>query len=211
MGEHSPHILIGQCGPYPRSPGTQLSALPEESCRVSEPRPVAVIVLAAGEGTRMKSRLPKVLHPLCGRSMLGHVLAAAGELDPQHLIVVVGHAREQVAAETVRLAPGAEVVVQDRQAGTGHAVRMVTEAVGSMPGTVLVTYGDMPLLRPQTLAALVAAHTAAGHAVTVLTAEVSDPSGYGRIVRDEHGALIEIVEDADASPAQRAIREINSG
>jgi bifunctional UDP-N-acetylglucosamine pyrophosphorylase/glucosamine-1-phosphate N-acetyltransferase len=159
----------------------------------------------------MKSRLPKVLHPLCGRSMLGHVLAAAGELSPRHLIVVVGHAREQVAAETARQAPGAEVVVQDRQAGTGHAVRMVTEAVGSMPGTVLVTYGDMPLLRPQTLAALVAAHTAAGHAVTVLTAEVSDPAGYGRIVRDERGALSEIVEDSDASPAQRAIREINSG
>src|SRR5580704_11789765 len=151
MGEHSAHILIGQCGPYPRSPGTQLSALPEESCRVSEPRPVAVIVLAAGEGTRMKSRLPKVLHPLCGRSMLGHVLATARELEPRHLIVVAGHGREQVAAETARYAPAAEVVVQDRQGGTGHAVRMVTEALGVLPGTVLVTYGDMPLLRAGTL------------------------------------------------------------
>jgi bifunctional UDP-N-acetylglucosamine pyrophosphorylase/glucosamine-1-phosphate N-acetyltransferase len=159
----------------------------------------------------MKSRLPKVLHPLCGRTMLGHVLAAAGELSPQHLIVVAGHAREQVAAEAARQAPGVEVVVQDRQAGTGHAVRMVTEAVGIMPGTVLVTYGDMPLLRPATLAALAAAHTTAGHAVTVLTAEVSDPTGYGRVVRDERGAVAEIVEESDASPAQRAIREINSG
>src|SRR6516165_7066172 len=136
----------------PREP--QMPALPKETCRVSEPRPVAVIVLAAGEGTRMKSRIPKVLHPLCGRSMLGHVLAAAGELDPQHIVVVAGHGREQVGAEAVRYAPDAAVVVQDRQAGTGHAVRMVIEALGIMPGIVLVTYGDMPLLRAETLAAL---------------------------------------------------------
>ena len=178
---------------------------------MSEPRPAAVIVLAAGEGTRMRSRLPKVLHPLCGRSMLGHVLATAGELGPRQLIVVVGHGREQVAAETAHQAPSAEVVVQDRQAGTGHAVRMVTEALGSMPGTVLVTYGDMPLLRAATLAELARQHIAAGQAVTVLTAEVADPSGYGRIIRDAHGALTEIVEDGDATPWQRAITEINSG
>ena len=178
---------------------------------MSEPRPVAVIVLAAGEGTRMKSRIPKVLHPLCGRSMLGHVLAAAGELDPQHMVVVAGHGREQVGAEAVRYAPDAAVVVQDRQAGTGHAVRMVIEALGIMPGIVLVTYGDMPLLRAETLAALVREHAAAGNAVTVLTARVGDPSGYGRIVRDQRGALAEIIEDADATPEQRAIGEINSG
>jgi bifunctional UDP-N-acetylglucosamine pyrophosphorylase / glucosamine-1-phosphate N-acetyltransferase len=178
---------------------------------VSEPRPVAVIVLAAGEGTRMRSRIPKVLHSLCGRSMLGHVLAAVGELDPQHLVVVSGHGRDQVGAEAVRYAPGAAVVVQDRQGGTGHAVRMVIEALGIMPGVVLVTYGDMPLLRAETLAALVREHAAAGNAVTVLTAKVGDPSGYGRIVRDQRGALAEIVEDADATPRQRAIDEINSG
>ncbi len=178
---------------------------------MSEPRPVAVIILAAGEGTRMKSRTPKVLHTMCGRSMLGHVLATAGELSPRHLIVVAGHGREQVAAETVRCAPAAEVVVQDRQAGTGHAVRMVIEALGILPGTVLVTYGDMPLLRPETLAALARQHTTAGHAVTVLTARVSDPSGYGRIVRDTRGALAGSVEEADATPGQRAIDEINSG
>src|SRR5579859_5410800 len=211
MGEHSPHILIGQCGPYPRSPGTQLSALPEESCRVSEPRPVAVIVLAAGEGTRMKSRLPKVLHPLCGRSMLGHVLAAVGELDPHHTVVVAGHGRDEVGAEAARYAPDVSVVVQDRQAGTGHAVRIVVEALGIMPGIVLVGYADMPLLRARTLTALVREHAAAGNAVTVLTARVGDPAGYGRIVRDEHGALAEIVEEADATPEQRAIDEINSG
>src|SRR6516162_5761495 len=115
-------VPASSAGGTAEGPGTQMSALPEETCRVSEPRPVAVIVLAAGEGTRMKSRIPKVLHALCGRSMLGHVLAAAGELDPRHLVVVAGRGREQVAAETARYAPAARVVVQDRQAGTGHAV-----------------------------------------------------------------------------------------
>jgi len=119
-----------------------VGALPEETFRVSEPRPVAVIVLAAGEGTRMKSRTPKVLHALCGRSMLGHALAAASELDPQRLVVVAGHARDEVSAEAVRHAPGVHVVVQQRQAGTGHAVRTVTEALGDLPGIVVVTYGD---------------------------------------------------------------------
>jgi bifunctional UDP-N-acetylglucosamine pyrophosphorylase / glucosamine-1-phosphate N-acetyltransferase len=178
---------------------------------VSEPRPVAVIVLAAGEGTRMKSRIPKVLHRLCGRSMLGHVLAAVGELDPHRTVVVAGHGREQVGAEAARYAPDAVVVVQDRLGGTGHAVRMVTEALGVMPGIVLVAYADMPLLRAQTLAALVREHATAGNAVTVLTARAADPSGYGRIVRDDRGLLAEIVEEADATPAQRAIAEINSG
>jgi len=159
----------------------------------------------------MKSRIPKVLHPLCGRSMLGHVLAAAGVLDPHRTVVVAGHGRDQVGAEATRYAPDTAVVVQDRQGGTGHAVRMVIEALGIMPGIVLVTYGDMPLLRAQTLAALVREHAAAGNAVTVLTARVADPAGYGRIVRDERGALAEIVEDADATPDQRAIDEINSG
>jgi len=178
---------------------------------VSEPRPVAVVVLAAGEGTRMKSRTPKVLHQFCGRSMLGHVLAAAGELDPQHTVIVAGYGREEVSAEAIRYAPDAAVVVQHRQSGTGHAVRMVIEALGIMPGIVLVTYGDMPLLRAGTLAALVREHAAAGNAVTVLTARVGDPSGYGRIVRDDRRLLADIVEEADATPQQRAIDEINSG
>src|SRR3974377_396473 len=105
-----------------------MSALTEETCRVSEPRPVAVIVLAAGEGTRMKSRIPKVLHSLCGRSMLGHALAAAGDLDPQRMVVVVGHDRDQVSAEAERHSPGVCVVVQPSLEGTGRAVRVVTEA-----------------------------------------------------------------------------------
>jgi bifunctional UDP-N-acetylglucosamine pyrophosphorylase/glucosamine-1-phosphate N-acetyltransferase len=159
----------------------------------------------------MKSQIPKVLHPLCGRSMLGHALAAARETDPEQLIVVAGHAREQVTAETARLAPDAKVVTQERLAGTGNAVRMVTEALGALDGIVLVTYGDMPLLRAQTLAELVREHATARNAVTVLTAKVCDPDGYGRIVRDANGTLTEIVEQADASPEQQAITEINSG
>jgi bifunctional UDP-N-acetylglucosamine pyrophosphorylase/glucosamine-1-phosphate N-acetyltransferase len=179
--------------------------------RVSESRPAAVIILAAGEGKRMKSRTPKVLHALCGRSMLGHALAAARDLDPERLVVVVGHARDQVAPEMTRLAPDATLVVQEQQLGTGHAVRMVTEATGATKGVVVVTYADMPLLRSQTLQDLVSAHQADGNAVTVLTAKVDNPSGYGRIVRDHSGAFMRIVEDADAAPAELALQEINSG
>jgi bifunctional UDP-N-acetylglucosamine pyrophosphorylase / glucosamine-1-phosphate N-acetyltransferase len=178
--------------------------------RVSESRPAAVIILAAGEGTRMKSRIPKILHTLCGRSMLGHALATAEELEPERLAVVVGHGRDQVSAEVVRVASQAEVVVQEQQLGTGHAVRMVTETFGVIPGTVVVTYGDMPLLRGETLRALVDTHHEAGNAVTVLTAR-GDSSGYGRIIRDEAGTFVRIVEEKDATPEERAIDEYNSG
>jgi bifunctional UDP-N-acetylglucosamine pyrophosphorylase/glucosamine-1-phosphate N-acetyltransferase len=177
---------------------------------VSASRLAAVLVLAAGEGTRMKSRTPKVLHPLCGRTMLGHALAVAGELAPERLVVVVGHGRDQVSAETVSQAPEALIVGQDQQLGTGHAVRMVTEAHGVFRGTVVVTYGDMPLLRGQTLRELVEVHHANGNAVTVLTAR-GDAAGYGRIVRDAGGAFLRIVEERDATPAELAIDEYNSG
>jgi bifunctional UDP-N-acetylglucosamine pyrophosphorylase/glucosamine-1-phosphate N-acetyltransferase len=159
----------------------------------------------------MKSRIPKVLHPLCGRSMLGHALAAAAELAPERLVVVAGHSRDEVSAEAARQAPDVHVVLQERQGGTGHAVRTVSEALGDLPGIVVVTYGDMPLLRAQTLSALVREHATAGNAVTVLTALVPDPAGYGRIIRDGSGALAEIVEDADATAEQRVISEINTG
>jgi len=177
---------------------------------VSETSPAAVVILAAGEGTRMKSRTPKVLHKLSGRSLLGHAIAAAGDLAPQRLVVVVGHAREEVAAAAVAAAPQADIVVQEQQLGTGHAVRMVIESVGAMAGTVIVTYGDMPLLRGQTLAELAARHAAAGNAVTVLTARGDFP-GFGRIVRDADGAFLRIVEERDATEAERAIDEFNSG
>jgi bifunctional UDP-N-acetylglucosamine pyrophosphorylase/glucosamine-1-phosphate N-acetyltransferase len=158
----------------------------------------------------MKSRTPKMLHKLAGRSLLGHAIAAACGLAPERLVVVVGHAREQVSAEVVAAAPHADVVLQEQQLGTGHAVRMVLESVGELPGTVLVTYGDMPLLRGATLQRLVDTHHDAGNAVTVLTARGDFP-GFGRIVRDCDGAFLRIVEERDASEAERAIDECNSG
>ncbi|MFF1723008.1 bifunctional UDP-N-acetylglucosamine diphosphorylase/glucosamine-1-phosphate N-acetyltransferase GlmU [Streptomyces sviceus] len=176
-------------------------------------RPAAVVVLAAGEGTRMKSATPKVLHEICGRSLVGHVLAAARELDPENLVVVVGHAREKVTAHLAGTDADVRTAVQAQQNGTGHAVRMALEELGGrVDGTVVVVCGDTPLLTGETLNALAATHSADGNAVTVLSAEVPDATGYGRIVRDEtSGAVTEIVEHKDASEAQRAIREINSG
>ncbi|MFD8296853.1 bifunctional UDP-N-acetylglucosamine diphosphorylase/glucosamine-1-phosphate N-acetyltransferase GlmU [Streptomyces bauhiniae] len=176
-------------------------------------RPAAVVVLAAGEGTRMKSATPKVLHRICGRSLVGHVLAASRELDPAELVVVVGHAREQVAAHLAEIDPGVRTAVQEQQNGTGHAVRMALEELGGpVDGTVVVVCGDTPLLTSDTLAALTGTHRADGNAVTVLTAEVPDATGYGRIVRDgASGAVTAIVEHKDATDEQRAIAEINSG
>ncbi|MDP9682267.1 bifunctional UDP-N-acetylglucosamine pyrophosphorylase/glucosamine-1-phosphate N-acetyltransferase [Streptomyces griseoviridis] len=140
------------------------------------------------------------------------MLAAAGELDPEHLVVVVGHAREQVAAHLAEVAPTARTAVQERQNGTGHAVRMGLEELGgAVDGTVVVVCGDTPLLTAETLRSLAGTHAADGNAVTVLTAEVPDATGYGRIVRDASGAVTAIVEHKDADEAQRAIREINSG
>ncbi len=161
----------------------------------------------------MKSATPKVLHDICGRSLVGHVLAASGELEPEHLVVVVGHAREQVTAHLAEVAPGVRTAVQAEQNGTGHAVRMGLEELGgAVDGTVIVVCGDTPLLTGATLRELAATHAAEGNAVTVLTAEVPDATGYGRIVRDEaSGAVTAIVEHKDASEEQRAVREINSG
>jgi bifunctional UDP-N-acetylglucosamine pyrophosphorylase/glucosamine-1-phosphate N-acetyltransferase len=178
---------------------------------VSASRPAAVIILAAGEGTRMKSDTPKVLHAICGDTLLGHVLAAARETDPVRVIVVVGHRRREVTAYLAEQAPDAQPVVQDRQGGTGHAVRTVIEEVGLDHGTIVVACADTPLLRGATLAALVREHHATEASATVLTARVANPTGYGRIVRDDSGEFLAIVEEADATAAQRAVDEINSG
>ena len=130
---------------------------------MSVSRPAAVIILAAGEGTRMKSdTTPKVLHAICGETLLGHVLATARETDPVRLIVVVGHRRREVTEYLASHAPDAQAVVQHRQGGTGHAVRTVIEEVGLDHGTIVVTYADAPLLRGATLTALVREHQAAG-------------------------------------------------
>ena len=179
---------------------------------MSASRPAAVIVLAAGEGTRMKSRkTPKVLHELCGRSMVGHVLAAARDLGPDRLIVVVGHGREQVVDHLAQVEPDAVPVVQKEQNGTGHAVRMVLESVGAIEGTILVLNGDAPMLRGEVLTGLLTIHEDEGNAATILTADVTDPAGYGRMIRAGDGSVSAIVEEKDADAAQRRITEINIG
>jgi bifunctional UDP-N-acetylglucosamine pyrophosphorylase/glucosamine-1-phosphate N-acetyltransferase len=180
----------------------------------SAPRPAAVVLLAAGAGTRMRSKTMKVLHPLCGRSLIGHVIAASQVLAPERLVAVVGNQREQVEPHILGQAPEALVVVQETQEGTGHAVRVAVAALrdaGTTDGTVVVMFGDTPLLEGQTVAALVADHAGSGRALTILTAEVENPFGYGRIVRDGAGHVTAIVEQKDATPEQAAIGEINSG
>lgn len=178
-------------------------------------RPSAVVILAAGEGKRMRSATPKVLHTIAGRSLLGHVVEAASALEPAHLVVVVGHGRDQVEAHLAEVAPWALTVVQSEQNGTGHAVRIAladlsARGIATSEGPVVVLTGDTPLLTAETLVGLLADHDAAGASATVLTARVPDPAGYGRIVRDGD-AVQRIVEDKDADEAERAIDEINSG
>jgi bifunctional UDP-N-acetylglucosamine pyrophosphorylase/glucosamine-1-phosphate N-acetyltransferase len=143
--------------------------------------------------------------------MVGHVLAAARELTPERLIVVVGHGRDQVIEHLKQVEPDAVPVVQERQGGTGHAVRMVLEQIGPLQGTVVVTNGDHPLLRGATLGELVRTHHDEGNAATVLSTDMPDPAGYGRVVRDGGLAVTAIVEHRDATAEQRAIREINVG
>jgi bifunctional UDP-N-acetylglucosamine pyrophosphorylase / glucosamine-1-phosphate N-acetyltransferase len=159
----------------------------------------------------MRSAVPKVLHPLLGRSLVGHVLAAAEAVKAARTLVVVGAGADRVRAHLAEVAPDAETVYQTEQRGTGHATRLALEQAADAVGTVLVLTGDTPLLRPATLEALVAAHEEAGAAATVLTAVVDEPTGLGRIVRDGAGRVVGIVEERDATPEQRAIREINSG
>ncbi len=181
----------------------------------SNHKPAAVILLAAGAGTRMKSKVMKVLHPICGRSMVGHVIAAAQYVDPDHLVAVVGNMREQVGPHILEHAPDALLAVQETQEGTGHAARValaaLQEKVGTPQGTVIVMFGDTPLMQGQTLAALVDDHAGSGRAVTILTGEVDDPFGYGRVIRDDTGAVTAVVEQKDATPEEAAVREINSG
>ncbi|MDQ1663567.1 MAG: bifunctional UDP-N-acetylglucosamine pyrophosphorylase / glucosamine-phosphate N-acetyltransferase [Blastococcus sp.] len=171
----------------------------------------AVVVLAAGQGTRMRSATPKVLHTLGGRSMLGHVLAATESLGAAVTVVVVGSGRELVEQHLAAIAPGALPVVQEQQNGSGHAAAVALAAVPDVEGQVLIVNGDAPLLREETVGALVGAHRAAGSELTVLTAQVDDPTGLGRIVRDAAGGVRAIVEERDATAEQRAIREINAG
>ena len=170
---------------------------------------IHVVILAAGQGTRMKSVLPKVLHSIAGRPMIDHVLDAAASISPATVTVIVGHQAEAVRS---RLAgrQGVSFVLQEPQLGTAHALQQAEPLLASRTGTVVLLSGDVPLLRPVTLHRLLATHRDARAAATVVTAVVERPYGYGRIVRTS-GHVARIVEERDASPAQRKIREINSG
>ncbi|CAN5258416.1 bifunctional UDP-N-acetylglucosamine diphosphorylase/glucosamine-1-phosphate N-acetyltransferase GlmU [soil metagenome] len=173
---------------------------------------LAVIVLAAGQGTRMKSARPKVLHTIAGRSLVGHVLATARSLDPAHIVAVVRHDRDSVVATISELQPTAIIVDQDEIPGTGRAVEVGVAALpADFEGDVVVVSGDVPLLDAATLVQLVAEHRAANAAATLLSAILDDATGYGRVVRDPDGRLTAIVEQKDATPDQLAITEINSG
>ena len=179
---------------------------------MSTPRPAAVIVLAAGEGTRMRSATPKVLHRIGGLALVGHAIRAARATGAEHVGLVVRHERDRVVEACTALDAGLVVADQDDVKGTGRAVECGLDALpAGLSGTVLVTYGDVPLLTGDTLVELTAAHVASGSAVSVVTAHLADPTGYGRVVRDADGRVERIVEHKDASTAERALTEINSG
>ncbi len=170
----------------------------------------AVVIMAAGAGTRMKSATAKVLHPLAGRSMLSYAVEAASALEPENLVVVIGHQRDQVKAHLEEIAPQVVTAVQEQPRGTGDAVRSGLSVLGDLSGEVVVTSGDVPLLTGDTLHELLDAHRLGGNTVTVLTTIAADPTGYGRVVR-EGGEVARIVEQRDASDDERRITEINAG
>ena len=170
---------------------------------------VHVVVLAAGQGTRMKSALPKVLHPIAGRSLIEHVLRTARTVSPASITLVVGHKAEMVRSH-LATQPDLQFALQDPQLGTAHAVQQAEPALMGRTGTLVLLSGDVPLLTPSTLTRLLTAHSAASAAATVITAVVERPYGYGRIVRHD-GRIARIVEERDATPDERRIHEINSG
>lgn len=190
---------------------------PQHQQEQSDRGQTAVIVLAAGSGTRMKSATPKMLHEVCGRTMLGHALHAAAGLEPDAIVVVVGHQREQVSAAVAELSAELGVpvttAVQEQQNGTGDAVAAGMRGLpADFSGTVLVTTSDIPLLDSDTLREVVTRHDMRPRAaVTVLTSTAPDPTGYGRVVRNDDGEVLRIVEHKDASDDELAIDEVNSG
>lgn len=171
----------------------------------------AVVVLAAGEGKRMRSDTPKVLHELGGRSLLGHVLAAAAGAGADEVAVVVGHGRDRVQPHVAQCLARARTAVQVDQRGTGHATQIGLTALEATSGTVLVVMGDTPLLQSAALHDLAAQHRAGEHAVTLLTAQPSDPTGYGRLLLDDGGQPLAVVEQRDATPEQLGIADVNTG
>ena len=171
--------------------------------------PLHVVILAAGQGIRMKSALPKVLHRISGRPMVEHVLQASESLDPETTTIIIGH-QAPVIRSALRERPSLQFAIQEPQLGTAHALQQAEPLLAGRRGTLVLLSGDVPLLRPQTLQKLVEAHRGASAAATVVTAVIERPYGYGRIIRTD-GQIARIVEERDASPAERQVREINSG
>ena len=180
---------------------------------MNSPGPFTAVVLAAGMGKRMKSDLPKVLHQALGKPLIAHVLGQLAPLHPARIVVVVGHQEEMVR----KALQGRDLhfVTQSPQLGTGHAVQIawpeVEKAGDPARDTVLVLAGDMPLVRTMTLRKLVERHLADRGAITFLSGELDDPAGYGRVVRDRRGEFVKIVEEKDATPAEKKVSEVNSG
>ena len=173
---------------------------------------LAVIVLAAGEGTRMRSSTPKVLHEIAGLPMLGHALATATALGAQRVVPVIRHEKEKLEAYINAFYPNAHIVYQDEVPGTGRAVECAINAFpDDFSGAVVVTSGDVPLLDVQTIEAMIDVHLTSGAGATLLTATFADPTGYGRIVRDDAGSFRSIVEERDATDEEREIEEVNAG
>ncbi len=168
---------------------------------------LSIVILAAGQGTRMRSALPKVLHPLANRPLLAHVLDSARALEPRRILIVHGHGGEHVQARFPD--PDITWIHQPEQRGTGHAVRLALPATAEND-IVLVLYGDVPLVRPETLARLVRSLNS-GAGLALMTTVLADPSGYGRILRDDQGRVLRIVEQKDATEAERHVREVNTG
>jgi bifunctional UDP-N-acetylglucosamine pyrophosphorylase/glucosamine-1-phosphate N-acetyltransferase len=166
------------------------------------------IVLAAGQGKRMKSKLYKVLHKVCGKPMVGHVVGALERIDTQRMVVVVGHGADLVKQY---LGDRVEYAMQEQQLGTGHAVLQAEALLGAEDGLTVVLYGDTPLITSESLLDMIKLHNEKGAAATVMTALMEDPSGLGRIIRDEHGRVSRIVEQKDCNEQEREVKEINSG
>ena len=173
--------------------------------------PLRTVVLAAGKGTRMKSDLPKVMHPAVGRPMVEWVVDAAFAAGSEEVILVIGHGAELVRGHFANHAQASRIrfAMQEKQLGTGHAVDMARGFLAGRGGDTLVLCGDGPLIRPETLATLLATHRTEAAAATLATSVIPDPTGYGRIERAADGSFLRIVEQKDATPAQRALREVN--
>jgi len=182
-----------------------------EGMHLQTTSPLVTIILAAGKGTRMNSSLPKVLHKLAGRPLIDHVLNTAFSLDPEKVIVVVGYGADSVRSAVGNRSDDLEFVIQEPQLGTGHAVSQCLDRLSVFDGTVVVLSGDVPVLKPETLRQLILARIETGAALSVLTGNLEEPTGYGRIIRSPDGDILEIREQKDLSEGQENITEVNLG